>query len=369
MNLKFNKNKKLLLSCLVIFFIVFIIIIYMLFFKTKEIIKFNENYLSIEYGEVLDYQKLIKSVDPENAKIEFPDIEVKEVGTYHLTFAYNVDGKKGTQTIDVVVKDTKLPKVKIKNEKTVEVLVNSDYDIFTNISEIKNLSDQAKENRILISEDEYKKYKKQISEQNKLIGEREISNKKDIKESDVIKNCILYTSDFDASREGSYNIKMLFVDENYNVEEESWKIKVVPAGQIVNSGGTVSCVYPNDSLQTNEAYTTDYSEVYIYDESKLVSLSKFITTMTFKEDYDTDENINSLVSAINNKYDSYKKYEGVTIEVIPSATNVTTNIIVDFNSYDLENDPLNILEVKDSGKVKIENIINKFKDKATCELH
>lgn len=369
MNLKIYKNKKILFSIMVIFLMIILIVIYMLFFKTREIIKFNENYFSVEYGEVLDYQKLIKSVDPENAKIEFPDIEIKEVGTYHLTFNYTVDGKEGNQTIDVVVKDTKLPKVKIKNEKTVEVLVNSEYDVFSNVSEILNLSDEAKQNRQLITSDEYKKIKKQISKQNKLINEREIANENDIKKSDVIKNCILYTSDLDITKEGNYNIKMLFVDDNYNVEEESWKIKVVPAGQIVNSGGTVSCVYPNDSLQTNEAYTTDYSEIYIYDENKLVSLSKFITTMTFKEDYDTDENINSLVSAINSKYESYKNYDGVTVEVVPSATNVTTNILVDFSSYDLKNDPLNILEVKDSGKVKIENVVNKVKDKATCELH
>lgn len=368
MNLKIYKNRKILLSIMVIFLIIILIVIYMLFFKTREIIKFNENYFSVEYGEVLDYQKLIKSVDPENAKIEFPDIEIKEVGTYHLTFNYTVDGKEENQTIDVVVKDTKLPKVKIKNKKTVEVLVNSEYDVFSNVSEILNLSDEAKQNRQLITSDEYKKIKKQISKQNKLISEREIANKNDIKKSDVKKNCILYTSDLDITKEGNYNIKMLFVDDNYNVEEESWKIKVVPAGQIVNSGGTVSCVYPNDSLQTNEAYTTDYSEIYIYDENKLVSLSKFITTMTFKEDYDTDENINSLVSAINSKYESYKNYDGVTVEVVPSATNVTTNILVDFSSYDLKNDPLNILEVKDSGKVKIENVVNKVKDKATCEL-
>lgn len=369
MSLKINKNKKILFTGLVIFLILILIIIYMLFFKTRDIIKFNEKYLSVEYGEVLDYQKLIESVDPENAKIEYPDLEIKEVGTYHLTFTYNVDGKKGTQTVDVVVKDTKLPKVKIKNEKTVEVMINSEYDVFANISEIENLSDEAKQNRQLVTDDEYKKYKKQIDEQNKLIGEREISNKDDIKESDIIKNCILYNSNLDISKEGNYNIKMLFVDENYNIEEESWKVKVVPTGQIVNSGGTVSCKYPNDSLQTNEAYTTDYSEVYIYDESKLVSLSKFITTMTFNEDYDTDDNVNSLVNAINSKYESYKKYEGVTVEVIPSATNVTTNIIVDFSSYDLKNDPLNILEKKDSGKVKIENVVNNLKDKATCELY
>lgn len=369
MNVKFNRNKKIIISGLVIFLIMFLIIIYMLFFNTKNVIEFNENYLSVEYGEVLDYQKLIKNVDPENAKIEYPDIEIKEVGTYHLTFTYDIDGRKGTQTVDVVVKDTKLPKVKIKNEKTVEVLVNSEYDVFANISEIKNLNEEAKQNRKLITEDEYKKYKKQISSQNKLISEREISSKEDIKKSDLINNCIVYTSNLDITKEGKYNIKMLFVDDNYNVEEVSWKIEVVSLGQIVNSGGTVSCVYPNDNLQTNEAYTTEYSEFYIYDENKLVSSSKFTTIMTFNEDYNTDENINSLVSAINSKYESYKNYEGVTIEVVPSASNVTTNILVDFSSYDLKKDPLNILEVKDSGKVKIENVVSNLKDKATCELH
>lgn len=369
MNLKSNKNKKLIFSALVIFLILFIMIIYVIFFKTKDMIEFNEKYLSVEYGEVLEYDKLIKSVDSEDIKIKYPDVEIKEVGTYHLTFEYTVNGKAGKQTIDVVVKDTKLPKAKIINDKKVEVIVNSDYDIFSNISEMKNLSDDAIQNKQQVSEEQYDKLKKQIIKQNKIINDREISNKKDIRKTEIINNCILYTTNFNINEEGKYNIKLLFVDENYNIEETKWNIEVVSKGQIVNSGGTVSCVYPNDSLQNNDAYIIDYSELYTYDNKKLVSSLKFITKMTFKEEYDTDENINSLVNAINEKYESYKKYEGVSVEVVPSAIDVTTNILIDFNLYDLKNDPLNILEEKDSGKVKIEKVIGKLKEKATCELY
>lgn len=364
-----SKNKKTMFAGLVIFFVVILVIIYFLFFKTKTVIYFNEKYLSLEYGETLDYKKTIESVNPKDAKITYPDIEVKEVGRYKLTFAYSINGKNGIQEQEFVVKDTKLPSVILKNKKTVEVLENSQYDLFANIDEYKNLSEEALANKQQVNDKEYTKIKKQIKKQNEKVLNREITKKEDIKSSDIMNNGILFTTDFDITKKETYKIKMLFIDENYNSYEQEWKIKVVEAGQIVNSGGTVSCVYPNENLQMNEAYTTDYREVYTYDTNKLVSSLNFITKMTFKDDYDTDANINDLVNEINSKYNKYNDYKGVSVNVEPTSTEVTTNIIIDFNEYDLKNDPLKILEVKDSGKVKIENVVDKLKDKATCELH
>lgn len=368
MNKKANQ-KNIVYIGILLFIIAIAGLIYILFFNKQDAIIFNEDYLSIEYGETFDYSKAIEKTDSEKLEIIYPDIEVKEVGIYHLTFKYKKDDKEKTQEQEFIVKDTKLPKATLNNKKTIEVNVNSQYDIFSNVKAYKNLGEDAQQNRQQVNNQEYKKLKKEIEKQNKLINERIITKKDDIKDSKINKNCILYVTDFDSSKEGTYQVKILLVDENYNIDEKTWKVKVVPAGQLVNSGGTVTCSYANDELQNNDAYVIDYSEIYSYNENMIVSTINFSTQMTFNESYDTDENINELVNAIHNKYNGYMDNKGVNVNVEANSKTVTTNIVIDFNLYDIKNDPLNILENKNSGKVNINTVIKQLKDKAVCEIH
>ncbi|NCC70814.1 hypothetical protein EOM09_04480 [bacterium] len=250
-----------------------------------------------------------------------------------------------------------------------EVLVNSQYDIFANIESYQNLSEEAKLNRNIVTSKEYKKIKKAIEDKNIKINERVITKKSDIKDTKIFNNGILYKTDLNLQQEGKYKITMLFVDENFNIDEKDWIIEVKPSGQLVNSGGTVTCEYPNSIFQNNEAYTVQYFEVYTYDENKLVTSSSFNMNMTFNEDYDTNDNVNNLINEINKKYESYMKQTGVVVNIQPTNDSVSTSIVIDFNAYDIKNDPLNLLESKNTGKLKIDKIIEKNKDKAVCNLH
>ncbi len=341
---------------------------FQLFFSKNEPITFKEKYNDIEYGETVALKDTIEKVDPENAKIKFPDVELKEVGTYYLTFLVESDGKEIEQEKEFVVKDTAFPKITLKNEKTVEVPLNKQYDLFANVKEYKNLSDAAKQDKVAVDEKTFKATKKQIEKQEEVIANREIRSKKDIKENKIKNNYILYTTNYDVTKEGTYTITALAVDENYHSEQFSWKIKVVPNGQLVNSGGLVTCTFNKDELQTSKAYETSYLENYIYDENLLVSKLEFVTQMQFNEDYNTTDNMQSLIDAIDKKYGSYKDKEGISVNVTTSNDSVITTITVDFNTYSVKEDPLQLLESKKNGKVKMASVIDKLKEKAVCEI-
>lgn len=348
--------------------IAIIILLIKFFFATNNPITFKEKYLEIEYGKTIALKDTIESIDDKNAKIIFPDIELKEVGNYDLIFVIEENGKKIEQEQTFVVKDTKLPKIDLKITETLEVNQNSTYDIFNNVKEYKNLSDIAINDKVKVDDKTYKETKKQIEKQEEVIANREIKSKKDIKSSNIKSNYIMYTTDYDATKEGTYSFKVLAVDENYHSDEVSFKVKVVPAGQLVNSGGVVSCVFNKENLQSSKAYETNYTEWYSYDQNLLVNKLDFITEMKFSEDYNTAENMQSLVDAINKKYGDYIKEKGISVEVSTTNDSVITKIGVDFDVYSVVEDHLNLLESKKEGKVKVKSVIDKLKDKAVCEI-
>lgn len=363
-----NKNKaKIIIFCIILLLIILCVGTYI--FLNKKTIVFKEKYLTMEYGTKFDYVNSIEKLNPTDIEIIYPDIEVKEVGTYNLIFQCIVNGKKHEQNQTFVVKDTKIPNVILKNKKTVEVIQNSNYDFSANISEIKNFDEDAKKNKQKLSESEYKKMKKKITETRNEIANRVISSKDDIKVYDISNNCLIYTTNLDLSNIGNYEVKVLAVDSNYNYDEVEWKIKVVKPGQIVNSGGSVVCSYPNDNIQFNDAYVTDYTETYYYDENKIVSSIDFVTIMTFKDSYDTNENITLLMESINSSYKDYSNYKGVIVTVTNEGNKVITKINVDMNQYDHQKNELKILEKGKQGNIKIVNVVEKMKNQASCELY
>lgn len=369
---KIFKNKK---NRLIIFgigiLLILVLILYFLFFRDTISITFNKKYEEIEYGTKVELKDLIESKNPENMKIKYPNIEsLTEVGNYHLSFQYDVDGKKGSESFEFKIKDTKIPHFKLKiNNKEVEVLVNSAYNPLSNIKEIDNFSEESLKNQVKVTKEEYTKIKKEIKSTKNKLNERVITKTKDIKSYDTFRNGIMYYTDLDLSKEGVYKVTALAVDENYNPTEKSWEIKVVPEGSIVNSGGSVVCNYTGEDASNSDAYITKVTEKYIYDEHKLVSNYELITSMIFNEDYQIADNINKLVQALDKKYIGLKDNKGVTIVIEKDSSTVTVRISVDFDNYDMEKDPLNILVEKDGSKIKIQQIIDDSKKNGfTCSI-
>lgn len=367
--LKNRKSRRIILIVSIV--LILFLFVYFVFFRNKIEIKFKEDFKEIEFGTKVEYKDLIESYKPEDMKIKYPKVELKEVGNYMLSYEYDINGKKGIESFEVKIKDTAIPHFKLKiNKKEVEVLVNSTYNPLSNISSIDNFNEEAMKNQLKVDKEEYKKIKKEVKSTKNKINERVILKNKDIKKYDTFKNGIVYYTDLNLSKEGTYKVTASAVDENYNLTEKSWKIKVVPQGSIVNSGGNVICNYTGEDTSNSDAYVTKITEKYVYDEHKLVSKYELVTSMIFNEEYQTVDNINKLAQALESKYLKYKDNKGVNVIIEnDSITVVTVRIEVDFNNYDMEKDPLGVLVEKDGAAIKIQKVIDEAKkNKFTCSI-
>lgn len=363
-NILKNKIMKMINGCLISIAIIIVVFFLLKIFQTKDIV-FKDEFKTIEFGTKVEYKDLIETLENKEAKVTYPEGEIKEVGTYEVTYIYELDGdkKKIEHTFEVV--DTKIPEMELYiNDKKVQVALNkTDYDVTSNIKKVINLDEGVVLNKLALSKEDYKKNMNSLKKANKELDSTVAE--KGAAKVDLVKNAVLYTTDLDTTKVGTYTVKAFVVDDNCNQSEElTWKVKVVPGGKVLNSGGKVECDYNGDALE-EEAYTTSIKEVYEYNPMKLVEKLELITTMVFKEDYGTEQNKTALSSAIEEKYAALREEKGITITINADKTQVITNIAIDFLQYDLKKDPLNILVKKDGSYVKIESIIesaeqNKF---------
>lgn len=352
------KNKKNII--VVVCALVFVILSIILFFIFRPNIKFKDDFKVIEYGTEYTYEDMIESVNPKDAKIIYPDFSATEVGNYKLTFNFKKGDKEYKDTFSFRVEDTSKPKVTLyfKDENIKVRLNDKNVDVLANIHYIENLSEGAFNNKVRLEKDEFITLIKKAKELNKEINEREITSKEDIKEYDVQKNGIYYTTDLDVTNIGTYSMRACVIDENYNIVDLQWEFEVVESDQLLNSGGRVSCTYKGEDLVDTEAYSTSSIENYKYTPFKLVSYYEIITTMSFSDDYDTEDNIYLMMDELRNKYGVYNEIKGVTVSINHNDNVVTTSIAIDFNKYDKKKDELGVLVDKSNAEIDMQSILN-----------
>lgn len=345
---------------IVIFVLLFTIFIGIIYFVTKPTIRFKDEYKTIEYGTEYNYEDMIESVKPKDAEIIYPEFKATEVGKYTLTFQFKKGDKIYEKDFSFVIEDSRKPKLTLyfKDESIQTRLNDTNVDLLANIHLIENVNESVLSNKVKLSEDEYNLLKEEINETCNKIKVREISSLEDIEEYDILKNGIFYTTDIDLTTVGNYSMKVMVVDENYNLVETEWMIDVVESDKLLNSGGSVSCEYKGSDLSGNEAYSITSIENYKYNPFKLVSKYEIITIMTFSDDYDTDDNISLMKKELENKYSLYQEYDGVSVTISSENNIVKTSISVDFELYDREIDVLNILKNKDNSDIDMQTVIN-----------
>lgn len=339
---------------------------YMLF-KQKDLIVISEKFKQIEYGTSYDYEEMIANI--RDASIIYPDFKAIEVGNYELPFKVMNNEKRQTQIVEFKIVDTKKPIIDLYiNKELVEVALNSEYDPVSNIEKIGNVDESILSNKKKLSEKEYKQLKTKIAKENQKINDRIIKSKNDLKSSDVEKNLLFYTTDLDTKQEGKYKIKVAVVDENYNISEKSWNLKVTNSSKLLNSGGSISCDYTGDDLNKSDIYTTTVVENYRYNPYKIVSYYETATSMTFTDDYNTDQNKESLVNSLREKYSSYENEKGIMLDISIGENNVTFKVAIDMTIYDKKKDVLDVLKKKDGSDIKMSTVLKESKkNKYTCK--
>jgi len=365
---KLKNNKKIVILGISIVVILFIVL---LFFVLRPQIKFNKNFKEIEYGTEYTYEDMIKSVQPKDAEIIYPEVLATEVGKYELTFNFKKDDKVYSDQFSFVIKDTKTPKLTLYfMDENIQVRLNdTNVDVLSNIHIIENLNEQALLNKVELKEKDFNKLVEDIKTANQNINAREITNTKNIKDIDIQKNGIYYTTDLDVTKVGTYTIKVCVVDENYNSVETKWNLDVIESDQVLNSGGNVSCTYNGDDLKGNEVYSITSVENYKYDPFKLVTEYEIITVVTFSDDYDTQDNIKLMMNELNEDYNGYNDIEGVVVDISNKDNVVTTSIKINLLEYDKKADKLGILVNDSNSEIDVMSIINSAEDnKYVCTI-
>lgn len=373
------KNRKVILGVsIAIILVISVIVFYFMFIKNE--ITFNDKLSKIEYGTQYEYKDMVEKIESKETKVKYPSAKVSEIGKYEAVFQTNKNGNKREQTFEFEIVDTIKPKVTLYiNNKDVEVSLNSEYNPITNIKKLENVNEGVIGNVSVVDKKQYANLKKSIKDINKQLKEQSFEikgdkvsskSKKAVKIVEENRNRIFYTTNLDSTKEGTYTLKMSIVDENFNIVEKSWKIKVVPKGSLLNSGGTVNCKYIGEDLNTNEAITTVLTENFRYNPYKIVTEYTATTTMTVNADYQTKENLDRIKVAMDEQFAPLMNQKGSSITITTEGYVVTVNILVNMVEYDKKLDPLNILTKKNGANVLIKACLEKAeKDNYVCEIN
>lgn len=147
----------------------------------------------VQNGDLVDYTK---------------EIDTSKVGTQLLTYEIQKEDVKKEYLINVMVKDTKKPIIKIKKD-TITLYVGNGYDYSDNI---ESVSDEVDGNI------PYAESAPEVNEN----------------------GYYLISSDFDKNSTGSYTVSIKAVDKNGNEENSSYTIKVIekPKPKVVRNYST-----------------------------------------------------------------------------------------------------------------------------------
>lgn len=373
------KNKKVVLGIIMtIILALTILVIY--FITNKDEITFNEKLSKIEYGEQYEFKDMVKKLESKETKVKYPKVKASEIGTYEAVFQSEKNGTKREQSFKFEIVDTKKPKISLYvNKSDVEVSLNSEYNPTSNIKKFENVSDGVIGNILKVEKEEYSNLKKSIQSLNKQLKKQafvvkgnKVTNagKKAVKIVEENRNRIFYTTNLDTTKEGTYTFKLCVVDENFNVVEKTWNLKVVPKGNLLNSGGTVTCKYNGEELMVNEAVTGETVENYRYNPDKILVEYSVSAILSIKQEYQTKENMENLMNALNEQFASSMNEKGVTISITNNGYEVTTNMIVNMIEYNKKSDTLNILTKKKDMNVLMKSVLdNMDKTKYVCEVN
>lgn len=353
------KKKYWMIGSIALITIILVCVFYFFVFRTK--IVFENEQTVIEYGSEFKYENCIKKTIPEKLKVEYPTLEIKEVGQYKVEFHYGKNKLNHKIKHMIIVKDTIKPKILLNHKKEIEIHKNDSYDVLSNIKEVTNIDEKALSNIQIYSNEKYENTLKKLKKENKKIHNRKITKQKDIIKSDMNGNMIMVTTNLNTNELGSYEVQAAAIDNNFNVTEIKWKIKVVEENSVLNTGGNIVCKYPIDTIPETEAIISDYQEQFTYDENEMITSASFITTMRFKEGYDQDSNIKILNTSLHDEYEKYNDIEGVNISINQSGSVITTTIYIDFVKYDSKSDPIGIITDKKIGKIDVKETLNNMK--------
>lgn len=365
-----NNKIKMIIGCVVSILILVAVFYFLNVTQNKEI-TFKSEYDEIEFGTKVEYKDLIDTLEDEKATVTYPEGEIREVGTYNVVYKYKT-GKEKEKEIEHSFKvvDTQAPEMTLYiTDKTVKVSLNEEaYDPLANIKKIVNMSDEAIANRVNVTPKELNKVIEGLEEAKEKVDSQIVTEK--LAEVNTPRNTILYSLEEKTSKKETYTVvKAIAIDENYNASEVlEWKFTKVEGGKLLNSGGKVSCDFVGE-IPEETAYTTTIREEYIYNPLKLVEKYDLITTMTFKEEFDTEKNRDALSGAIAGKYETYKEEKGITVTINADIKQVVTTISVNFKEYDLEKDILNVLVKKDGSYVKMQSVLDSAENnKFVCSI-
>lgn len=362
---QYNKKNRVIIILVVLGFIVLFLGFY--FYQHRTKIEFKQKETMIEYGETFSYKDCILKTTPEQLKIEYPQLEIKEVGKYETVFKYGKNLNKET-THMIIVKDSVKPKIELEIDKRVETHVNKEYNPFSNLKSVENIEQYALDNKKMVSEKEYKKIVTKVKKENERIHNRVIRKNKDIDNKKMKGNFIIASTNLDLNKKGIYEMKVAAVDENLNVTEKQWKIKVVDQRKLLNRGGKVVCNYPSETIEETESIISDYKEIYVYDKNKNVIGATFEVSMKLTEDYDTEENTQNIINDLNNEYVYMKNIKGAEFKCFKQNEIIYAVITIDFTQYDTKKDEAEVL-INEEGKfISIEDTFKNAEESANCSI-
>ncbi len=335
-------------------------------------IQFDESKLNVQYGDEFTYESIIDSVNPKDAKITFPDVEVKEVGVYDLTFTFKANGQTKEENKIIRVVDSTAPQfvLRLEEEEAIKMQVGTTLDPWITFTEIKNMPQDPnikKPNFELVDQKEFDNRIESIEKAHDEINTRVIDNSGKVKEIDTINNAYFYTTNVDSQIEGEYTIQYCVVDENYNYTVLEKEIMIVPLNTYTNVGGRVVCDY-GSSIAGNEAVTTQYSEIYFYNEFQHVTGVQIDVKLTLDNAYDTTENMQLLYNSTIEEFEIYNTFAGVNAIIASHDGFVTTTITVDFATYDKIGDPLDIVHSETNDEIAVQSIIDLIVG-GTCTIY
>lgn len=195
---------------------------------------------TIAYGSTFDMKEYLKLKEGETSDISLT-VDTSIVGQYVLKGSIKKEDKV-VREIDekVVVKDEQKPVIKTvqKTDKIFEIPFEDTFQILGNIDRISDKVDgEYKEVQIVDQKtyDDFRKTCKNLKEE----ANKQVFTKNEevqaIKDKRVKNGYSMITSNVDTKKEGIYKISVLCVDKSYNVEEITYKLKVLKKDEKVDS--------------------------------------------------------------------------------------------------------------------------------------
>ena len=193
-------------------------------------ISFND-IKEIEYGDNFDTLNLVENVDYGDLTEYTKEVDTSTLGLHRLSYEVSKEDISKEFTIDVMVKDTKLPIITLKKDN-ITIYVGNNYDLNSNVESVTDEVDGSLE----------------YSSEPKENGYYTIN------------------SNFNKSKTGTYNVVIDAFDKNGNTSSQSYTIKVIekPKPKVTYTKATYTSPASVDTSSVVNAAKSFLGYRYVY---------------------------------------------------------------------------------------------------------